>query len=200
MDHKGGSSVTIRQQPGRFARSNIKGFENAMPEPTDVRAVASTLYFLPVTTRMPLKFGSEVTTRITCARVALTVRDARGRTAEGWGETPLSVHWVWPSTLPYEQRLDALKRLCLRLSEAWSQWDFRGHPIEIGHAFQEQVLPGLLDAINSESTPGAEPMPWLAALVACSAFDLALHATSTLGAFHGLTNSISTVACGTIVC
>ncbi len=28
---------------------------------------------------------------------------------------------------------------------------------------------------NAERGPGAEEMPWLAALVACSAFDLALH-------------------------
>ena len=34
-----------------------------MPKPTDARVVASTLYFLPVATRVPLKFGPEVTTR-----------------------------------------------------------------------------------------------------------------------------------------
>ena len=47
-----------------------------MPKPTDVRAVASTLYFLPVTTRVPLKFGPEVTTQVTCARVRLAVADS----------------------------------------------------------------------------------------------------------------------------
>jgi L-alanine-DL-glutamate epimerase-like enolase superfamily enzyme len=146
-----------------------------MARPTDVRPVASTLYFLPVATRMPLKFGSEVTTEVTCARVRLTVSDAQGRTAEGWGETPLSVHWVWPGSLTYEHRHNALKEISLRLAEAWANFDRTGHPIEIGHAFQEQVLPGLLNAINAEQPSGTEPMPWLAALVACSAFDLALH-------------------------
>ncbi len=146
-----------------------------MPKPTDVRPVASTLHFLPVATRMPLKFGPEVTTEVTCARARLTVADARGRTAEGWGETPLSVHWVWPSALPYADRHEALKRLCLRLAETWAGFEVSGHPIEVGEAFQREVLPGLLAEVNADRGPGSEPMPWLAALVACSAFDLALH-------------------------
>jgi L-alanine-DL-glutamate epimerase-like enolase superfamily enzyme len=146
-----------------------------MPKPTDVRVVASTLYFLPIATRMPLKFGPEITTEVTCARVRLVVADSRGRTSEGWGETPLSVQWVWPSHLPYEARHDVLKRLCLRLAEAWAGFEVSGHPIEVGDAFQHRVLPGLLAEANAARGPDAEPMPWLAALVACSAFDLALH-------------------------
>ena len=55
---------------------------------TDVRVVAAEVFFLPVATRVPLKFGAEVTTHVTCARARLTVVDAKGRAAEGWGETP----------------------------------------------------------------------------------------------------------------
>jgi L-alanine-DL-glutamate epimerase-like enolase superfamily enzyme len=146
-----------------------------MHKSTDVRPIASSLYFLPVATRMPLKFGAEATTEVTCARGRVTVADDRGRTAEGWGETPLSVHWVWPSALPYEERHDALKRFSIRLAEAWSGFETSGHPIEIGDAFQRRVLPGLLAEANAVRGPGAEQIPWLAALVACSAFDLALH-------------------------
>ena len=54
-------------------------------KPTDVRPSASALYFLPITNRVPLKFGPEVTTEVTCARARVTVRDRSGRTAEGWG-------------------------------------------------------------------------------------------------------------------
>src|SRR5204863_13959 len=46
-------------------------------------------------------------------------------------------------------------------------------PIEVGHAFQQDVLSGLLQTANQER--GGEPIPWLAALVCCSPFDLALH-------------------------
>ena len=58
------------------------------------------VWFLPVTTRVPLKFGTEALTSVTCARVQITVRGVEGRSASGWGETPLSVQWVWPSALP----------------------------------------------------------------------------------------------------
>ena len=146
-----------------------------MAKITDVRPVAASLTFLPVQTRVPLKFGSETLTSITCARVRLRVEDGQGRSAEGWGETPLSVQWVWPSTLPYAERHAALQQFCLTLTTAWAGFDHLGHPLEIGHAFQKQVLPDLLAEVNQERGSGAEPMPWLAALVCCSAFDIALH-------------------------
>jgi L-alanine-DL-glutamate epimerase-like enolase superfamily enzyme len=133
---------------------------------------------------MPLKFGPETTTEVTCARVSLTVSDARGNTAKGWGETPLSVQWVWPSLLSYESRHALLKRFCARLVEAWAGFEGSGHPIEVGHDFLEQVLPGLWKGINLRRGEVSEPMPWLAALVCASAFDLALH--DAYGRLHGL--------------
>jgi len=178
------------------------------------RLVSVRLYFLPVQTRVPLKFGPEITTSVTCARVALRVADERGSQAEGWGETPLSVQWVWPSALPYEQRHEALKRFCQALATAWMSFQQRGHALELGHDFQTQVLPELAKRLGARqssaafvsapkvparprgstssgsglgsratgSSPGqspstrlAEPVPWLAALVCNSAFDLALH-------------------------
>ncbi|NIA13708.1 MAG: hypothetical protein GWP08_06465 [Nitrospiraceae bacterium] len=145
-----------------------------MGRPTDVRARGVSLFFLPVETRVPLKFGTETLTYVTCARVRLRIEGPAGNTAEGWGETPLSVQWVWPNALPYKTRHEALKTFCQRLADAWSSFDTPGHPIEIGHAYQERALPKLLDAFNGERA-GEEPMPWLAALVCCSAFDIALH-------------------------
>lgn len=143
-----------------------------MSLPTDIRPIASELYFLPVHTRMPLKFGGETVTYVTCARCRVTVRDADGRTAEGWGETPLSVTWVWPSTLGYEDRHEAMKSFCVKLAGAWSEFDAAGHPLEVGNDFNTSVLPGLLEAHNVGRD---EPLPWLAALVCNSLFDIALH-------------------------
>lgn len=142
---------------------------------TGVRPISTTLYFLPVETRVPLKFGPETLTYVTCARVRLGVTGANGQTAVGWGETPLSVQWVWPSALSYAERHETLQQFCLLLAEAWAGFEISGHPLEVGHAFQEQVLPDLLARLNAERGPEAELMPWLAALVCCSAFDLALH-------------------------
>jgi L-alanine-DL-glutamate epimerase-like enolase superfamily enzyme len=155
-----------------------------MTKPTDVRPVAATLYFLPIRTRMPLKFGTEITTEVTCARVRLEVADARGRSAVGWGETPLSVQWVWPSALSYEARHQVLRQFCERLAAAWARFATFGHPIEVGATFTRQVLPGQLNALNRDLGPDAEPMPWLAALVCGSAFDLALH--DAYGVLHGV--------------
>jgi len=146
----------------------------------DITPRAVTLYFLPVETRVPLKFGTETLTSVTCARACLEVARPDGRHARGWGETPLSVQWVWPSALPYEERHAALKEFCRRLAGAWVDFGadgVRGHAMELGHLFLTQRLPGLLQAFNAERAArgAAEPMPYLAALVCCSVFDLALH-------------------------
>ena len=151
-----------------------------MANPTDARPVSVSLYFLPVETRVPLKFGPETLTYVTCARARVTVANRTGRTAEGWGETPLSVQWVWPSKLSYGERHEALKRFSATLVSSWARFNEMGHPMEVGHDFQREVLPGLLAEFNSQrqaARPSGEPepMPWLAALVCCSAFDIALH-------------------------
>lgn len=143
-----------------------------MTKQTDITPTGGQLYFLPVTTRVPLKFGPETLTHVTCARACVTVKDRQGRTACGWGETPLSVQWVWPSRLSYEERHQALKDFCRRLAEAWFACDAWGHPMEVGHHIITEVMPGLLDAFNQGRE---EPMPYLAALVCCSVFDIALH-------------------------
>ena len=102
----------------------------------DVRVVACELFFLPVHTRVPLKFGHETLTSVICARVKITIEGSDGRRANGSGETPLSVQWVWPSTLAYQARLDALKDLCVRLTGVWAACKVVGHPIEIGSDFK----------------------------------------------------------------
>ncbi|HUV66270.1 MAG TPA: enolase C-terminal domain-like protein [Sedimentisphaerales bacterium] len=142
---------------------------------TDIRPVAADLYFIPVETRVPLKFGPETLTSVICARACVTVADARGRKAQGWGETPLSVQWTWPSSLGYQERCDAMQSFCRMLAEAWAGFETQGHPMELGSEFIASVLPGLLEQFNRQRGGQAEPMPHLAALVCCSAFDVAVH-------------------------
>ncbi|MFO7698503.1 MAG: enolase C-terminal domain-like protein [Anaerolineae bacterium] len=154
-----------------------------MSRPTDVRPVGAQVYLLPVQTRVPLKFGTEVLTSVTCVRVALAAEDRAGRRAVGWGETPLSVQWVWPGSLSYAVRYEALCGLVARLAGAWAQLDCWGHPIEIWTAFEDEVLERVLEAANADA-PDREPIPWLAALLCCSAFDIALH--DAYGRLHGV--------------
>ena len=146
-----------------------------MPKPTDIRVIGTELHFLPVQTRVPLKFGTETLTSVTCARARVRVEDRAGRVADGWGETPLSVQWVWPSPTPYEPRHQALRAFTAKLAGAWAGFDARGHALEIGHDFQKATLRELLQDTNRVRTAGLPEMPWLAALVCCSVFDVALH-------------------------
>ncbi|MGO8700400.1 MAG: hypothetical protein ACLQVY_22145 [Limisphaerales bacterium] len=143
------------------------------------RITAIRLYFLPVTTRVPLKFGHEVVNAVTCARVALRVAGPSGREAEGWGETPLSVQWAWPGAIRYEARHAAAREFCRQLAAAWMRIEPESHPLETGQRFNDEVLPPLLESFNgdqarNQSGAGAA-MPRLAALVCNSPFDLALH-------------------------
>ena len=131
-----------------------------MAKPTDVRPIAAAVYFLPIKTRMPLKFGPEIITEVTCARIRVTVADTRGRRAEGWGETPLSVQWVWPSRLGYEERHQVLRKLTARIAESWVKTPARpGHPIELGDRFLEGLLPDLLDQFNDAERRGPSLFP-----------------------------------------
>jgi len=154
-----------------------------MAKENDICPEDVSLYFLPVETRVPLKFGPETLTHVTCARVCMKVKDAKGNVVEGWGETPLSVQWVWPSSLTYEERHEALKEFSIKLAGVWTGFKKSGHPIEVGYAFQEEELPKLLKEFNQQRGD-SEPMPWLAALVCCSAFDIAMH--DAYGMLHQL--------------
>ena len=98
--------------------------------------------------------------------------DERGNEAEGWGETPLSVQWAWPSPLPYQTRHQSMREFCVEVARAWARFPPNGHPIEFGSEFLGASLPKLIHAAN---TGGPEPIPTLAALVCSSPFDIALH-------------------------
>ena len=89
--------------------------------PRDIRISAVRWHALPVTLRLPLKFGHETVTSVVCARVCVTVEKADGSFVEGWGETPLSVQWVWPGAGSYEERHEALKLFCLKAARAWAR-------------------------------------------------------------------------------
>ena len=130
-----------------------------MPIATDIQVLEVSLRYLPIETRVPLKFGAETVTSVTCARARVVVVNRAGLPAVGWGETPLSVQWVWPSAVPYGERQAALKRFTEWIAQAWVSFPATGHALEIGHQFLEEVLPGLLARYNADERPGREPMP-----------------------------------------
>lgn len=132
------------------------------------------LSFVPVVTRVPLKFGNQTLTEVSCARVAVHVEGEDGRVATGWAETPLSVAWVWPSDLGYGEREDRLKEFCKVLRDDLVAHGESGHPMAIGHRYIEDRLHDRLDEENEGLSEEAF-MPHLAGLVCLSAFDLALY-------------------------
>lgn len=150
---------------------------------TDVRIVDVELFFVPVQTRMPLKFGAESLDLVTCARAKVTVEKSDGSRGIGWGETPLSVQWVWPSTLGYDLRLARLIQFAKQVANGLAKSGLSGHAMEIGLDFIEQLLPDLakVDAQKNEL-----PLPYLASLVVCSVFDQAIHDA------YGIANKVDT--------
>ncbi len=132
------------------------------------------LYLLPIETRVPLKFGSETLTSVTCARACVAVESATGDRYEGWGETPISVQWAWPSTAGYTERYNRLEEFCRILAKEWADFSVKGHPLEIGHDFQKDRLGSVLAAFNKDQ-PDVLKVPYLAALVCCSVFDQAIY-------------------------
>ena len=139
---------------------------------TDIRIVDVALSFIPVQTRMPLKFGAESLDSVTCARARVTVEKNDGSRSVGWGETPLSVQWVWPSSLSYELRLNRLKTFAQSVSAELAKSKLAGHAVEIGLDFIEQLL---RDCARSDAADNDVPLPYLASLVVGSIFDQAIH-------------------------
>lgn len=143
-------------------------------ESRSARIVDASLYFLPVSMRVPLKFGNQVLTRVMCARCCVKIEGGDGTIAIGWGETPLSVGWVWPAPIGYEERESALQAFTETLTREFKTFPETGHALEIGHAFIEGRLAQLQDAFNTERS-SESALPHLAALVCFSPLDIALH-------------------------
>ncbi len=140
---------------------------------TDIRVTAAEVFFLPVAMRVPLKFGPETVTNVVCLRVRVTVADKHGKTAQGWGETPLSVSWVWPSTLSVAVRAQRMQDFSKLLAKRLVKSRLSGHPMEIGQDFMHGPLAATLQEANAQA--GGDAMPYLGSLVAFSAFDIAVH-------------------------
>ena len=140
--------------------------------PKDVQVSDASLYFLPATMRTPLRFGNQTLTAITCARAAVKITDMNGKVGTGWGETPLSVGWVWPSKLSYDLREKALKDFCALLANRLKDLNDSGHPFEISHRFITNELPTIRKEF-SKNLP--EEFPELAALSCFASFDIAMH-------------------------
>lgn len=121
--------------------------------------------FVPVKMRLPLKFGAETIYSIQIASVELEMYGVSGH-----GETPLSVGWAWPSDLSFKFREDMMCKFGQFIAEHLEYTD--EHPMVSGYKVITGHLSGWLDDFNRSNNCS---MPYLAALITLSAFDIALH-------------------------
>ena len=121
--------------------------------------------FVPVRMRLPLKFGSETVDSIKIASVTLENSGVIGR-----GETPLSVGWAWPGNLAFSYREDMMCKFCTFIAEHLEYTE--EHPMVAGYKVISEHLNKWLDEFNAANDC---EMPYLAALISLSAFDIALH-------------------------
>lgn len=153
-----------------------------MAKDSDVRVTGAALWLLPVRMRVPLKFGAQIIESITCARVAVEVENRSGKRAVGWGETPLSVVWGWPSVADFGGRERAMIRLTVACCREMVECGATGHPVEIGAALRHGLVDRLTRACDDPTL--GEPIPELAALISASPVDLAIH--DAFGVVHGV--------------
>jgi len=125
----------------------------------------ASVQFLPVTMRLPLKFGAETIRSIQIAHAEVACFGATGR-----GETPLSVGWAWPSELSFGFREEKMTAFCELLAREYNPAG--KDPMSAGYRFLTEKLPLLHERFNREHKV---EMPHLAALICASAFDLAMH-------------------------
>jgi L-alanine-DL-glutamate epimerase-like enolase superfamily enzyme len=120
--------------------------------------------------RTPIKFGGVALDRVTLLNINLVVEDRSGKTAKGFGSMPLGNVWSWPTRgLSYDQTLQAMREFAGIVARVYKEYRTPGHPIDITHALEPDLLArGLAQELQ-------EPMPALAKLVVASPFDAALH-------------------------
>ncbi len=143
-------------------------------KPTDVVIRDVQIAFESVPFRSPLKFGGRIVSDSWQINTRITVENAAGRSAHGYGSMPLGNVWAWPSAIMEPAQTErAMKQFAEKTAELFLQSGCSGHPLEIEHTLRSQYQ-GISDGLL-QSGAVAEALPVLAQLVAASPFDAALH-------------------------
>jgi L-alanine-DL-glutamate epimerase-like enolase superfamily enzyme len=148
-------------------------------KPTDITIRNVSLAYESHRFRTPIKFGGVALDRVTILNVWMEVGTSVGKMAKGFGSMPLGNIWSWPTrALTYEQTLSAMQDFATSTASLYGGCKLSGHPIDITHTLEPELLKLTLREQLSE------PMPALAKLVVASAFDAALH--DAYGKLYGL--------------
>jgi L-alanine-DL-glutamate epimerase-like enolase superfamily enzyme len=132
--------------------------------------------------RQPMKFGGRVVEDVCVLRTEVTVTQVGGRKkVTGIGEMTMGNAWAWPSKIPGKVTLKVLLELANRLAARAQDAALSGDPLQIAHRISK-----LRDAVTAELVQEfkiAEQIPKLAAMLAASPLDAALH--DAFGQLHG---------------
>lgn len=124
--------------------------------------------------RQPMKFGGRVVEDVCVLRVEIVVtREGSRKKHVGIGEMTMGNAWAWPSKIPGKITLKLLLELADRLSARVQKAGLSGDPLQIGQRIAE-----LRDAVTEELVQEfkiAESIPKLAAMLAASPLDAAVH-------------------------
>lgn len=124
--------------------------------------------------RQPMKFGGRVVEDVCVLRTEVVVtRHGTKKKVTGVGEMTMGNAWAWPSKIPTKITLKLMLELANRLAARVQDAGLSGDPLQIGHRVAE-----IRDQITSEMVAEykiAESIPILAAMVAASPLEAAIH-------------------------
>jgi L-alanine-DL-glutamate epimerase-like enolase superfamily enzyme len=119
-------------------------------------------------------FGGSLVDRVTLLNVDCTVRTPDGQRAKGFGSMPMGNIWAFPSrTLSYDQTLNAMKALSVKIEKLTNDYKEYGHPIDINVALGPAYLKAAAEVTTEQKL--TEAIPKLCTLVTASPFDAAIH-------------------------
>ncbi len=141
---------------------------------SNIRVIDIRTYMVDTRCRTPLKFGAVVVDRLPIGYARATVETRDGRRGTGWGAMFLMDLWAWPGAAAGH---DAANRAMCEVFDEYARlvagYGSHAHPIEI-FMETESELAQMAHRIGQRFAPG-DAMPFLAALVAASPVDHAVH-------------------------
>ena len=145
-----------------------------MAKSTDIRILDVSCDFEEYQYRTPLKFGGVPIDNCGLLNVRVQVQTRDGKEATGLGSMTLSNVWAFPPRyVPFDQSIEAMKRLSGRLVEATRECNLCTHPVDLSEALETEFL--RIAADLSAEMQLATPIPKLCTVVTASPIDAAIH-------------------------
>ena len=145
-----------------------------MSKSSDIRITDVSYDFEAHQYRTPLKFGGVPTDHCVLLNVRVQVETRDGKAAEGLGSMPLGNVWAFPPRYaPFDDSLEAMKRLSGLMVDAARNCNLCAHPLDLSEALEEEFLKQASDL--SAEMQLRTPIPKLCTVVTASPIDAAIH-------------------------